>query len=337
MAHRAGDVTKIGQMRSLSLSVLGALVFAAAGPGQNPPAKKSALDKPTLERYVRHLWVLNDALKVDISDPKPSQLPGLEEVTVHISQGAGSQDVTLYVTKDGSRILQGSAYDINQNPFKPDLEKLKTEFQPSMGTPGATVVIVEFSDFECPYCKEEAKLIRQNLLTAFPTQVRLYFREFPLEQIHPWAKAAAMAARCVFNQNPAAFWTYHDWIFEHQEQITAANLKDQVLTWAKSQKDIDGLQLGRCIDTRATEPDIDKNIAEGRALAVTGTPTLFINGRHLGQAVDWPTLRSIIENEIEYQKIAKDAGEDCGCDVKLNIPGLPPAGVSPMDPHKKKQ
>jgi len=299
---------------------------------------KPSFDKVAVETYLRHLLAVIPEVQVQIDDPKPSAVPDLRQFTVRLIYGQQSQEETFYLSKDGREVIRGYVYNLTQNPFKEDLDKLsKIGLAPSFGTAGAPVVVVEFSDFECPMCKEEAKILRKNLTAAYPKDVRFYFKDFPLEQIHPWAKAAAMAARCVFNQNPAAFWTYHDWIFEHQEQITAANLKDQVLTWAKSQKDIDGLQLGRCIDTRATEPDIDKNIAEGRALAVTGTPTLFINGRHLGQAVDWPTLRSIIENEIEYQKIAKDAGEDCGCDVKLNIPGLPPAGVSPMDPHKKKQ
>ena len=82
-----------------------------------------------------------------------------------------------------------------------DLDKLKTEFQPSLGTPGAPVVLVAFSDFECPHCKDEATMLRQNLLSAYPTQVRLYFKDFPLEAIHPWAKTAAIAGRCVFRQS----------------------------------------------------------------------------------------------------------------------------------------
>ncbi len=99
------------------------------------------------------------------------------------------------------KILQGQVFDIATNPFKKDLDKLKTAFEPSMGTPGADVVMVEFSDFECPYCKEEAAMLRQNLLSAYPKQVRLYFKTFPIESLHPWAKAAAIAAKCVFRQS----------------------------------------------------------------------------------------------------------------------------------------
>ena len=307
--------------RWLFISLAAALWLAAPVLAQNQ--KKSALDKAALEAYVRHLYVMNSQISVQVSDPKPSQVPGFVEVVVHASRGNASQDFPFLISKEGSKILQAMVYDVNSNPFKPDLDKLKTEFQPSMGTPGAPVVLVAFTDFECPYCKEEATMLRQNLLTAYPKQVRLYFKDFPIEAIHPWAKSAAIAGRCVFRQNPSSFWSYHDWMFPHQADITSVNLKDKVMEWAKGEKDIDVLQLGRCMDTKATEAEVDKNLAEGHALDVNATPTLFVNGRRIPQAIDWTNLRSIIDYEIDYQKTAKNAGEDCGCELKLDAPGLP--------------
>ena len=155
-------------------------------------------------------------------------------------------------------------YDTAQNPFQADLDKLKTDLSPSFGTAGAPVVLVMFGDFECPECKNEATTLRQNLVKTFPTQVRVYFKDFPLEQIHPWAKTAAIAGRCVFRQSPTAFWKYFDWIYDHQEQITPDNLKSQVMDFAKTSQDIDGIELGRCIDTKATEPEVDASIAQGQ-------------------------------------------------------------------------
>jgi protein-disulfide isomerase len=212
-------------------------------------------------------------------------------------------------------------YDISQNPYKPKLDKLKTDLQPSFGTPGAPVVLVEFSDFECPVCKEEAKTLRDNLLSTYPKQVRFYFEEFPLDQLHPWARAAAIAGRCVFRQNANAFWDYHDWIFAHQEEINPGNLKDKVLEFAKG-KELDALQLTRCMDNKETEAEVNKAQAMGKEVNVGATPTLFINGRPVVGRMDWPTLRNIIDYEIDYQKMAHNAGEDCGCEVALPAPKL---------------
>jgi len=306
-------------LRSLSCSVAALLLLAANGPAQ---PKKTALDKSTLENYVRHMFVMEKQVTVKVGDPKPSQFAGYLEVTVSASLGDAHQDFPFLVSQDGGKIVQGNFtfFDINQNPFKAELDKLKTESAPDKGTQGAPVVIVEFSDFECPYCKNEAGVLKQNLLQTYPKQVNLYYKQFPLQSLHPWAKAAAMASRCVYKQNHDAFWAYHDWIFDKQSDITPENLKDKVLEFAKGQKGLDAAQLGSCMDTKATEAEVEKDIAEGHAVNVDSTPTLFVNGRKIASAVDWPTLKSIIDYEIEYQKTAKNAGEDCGCSVKLELP-----------------
>ena len=302
---------------------LGACVWLLALAASGEDSKKSALDKPTLEAYVRHLYVLDKLVTVTVGDPKPASLPGFVEETVHAALGNQSQDFTFYISQDGKHVIQGNVYDIDANPFKADLDKVKTTGAPGWGTSGAPVVVVEFSDFECPYCKEEALQIRDHLLATYPTQVKLYFKEFPLESLHPWAKTAAMAGRCVFAQNNDAFWAYHDWVFSHQEQITPDNVRAQIMDWAKGRKELDALKLGKCIDTKATEAEVDAIEAQGRDLGINATPTLFINGRRLTQALEWSGLKSIIDYEIEYQKTAKDAGDNCGCDLKLKLPGAP--------------
>lgn len=311
------------------LPLLGAFALSAAD------APKSAFDKPTLEAYVRHLYLLNPALTVTVNDPKPGPLAGFKEVKIRISQGPQFQDLTLFVSTDGKKIVQGNFYDVATNPFKPELDKLKTQFQPALGTAGAPVVLVGFSDFQCPHCKIEAQMLRENLVKNYPKDVRLYFKDFPIESLHPWAKAAAMAGRCVFQQQPDAFWDYHDFVFSKQDAITPETLKDTILTWAKEQKSIDAVKLGACIDNKATQAEVEKEIEEGHSLEITGTPTLFINGRRISQSIDWPNLKAIIDSEIEYQKTAKNAGDDCGCEVKLDIPGMPAA--PPVAPPVKKK
>ena len=181
-------------------------------------------------------------------------------------------------------------------------------------------------------------MLRANLPVSYPTQVHLYFREFPLENLHPWAKAAAIDSRCVYKQSPTTeYWEFHDWLFSHQADITPENLKDKVMEWAKVKTAIDSTKLAACIDTRATEAEVNASEALGRELGVDQTPTLFVNGRRVPGQADWPALKNIIDYEIEYQKTAKNAGEDCGCDLKLNLPGQAPATnkSSPLAPPKK--
>ena len=288
---------------------------------RNTAASPTALDKKQFEFYVRHLFVWPDAIKVQISDPRPSPVPGFVEVIVRASQGNASQDEKFFVSKDGRQIIRGSVYAITENAFRDQLSKLKTDGHPSLGTPGAPVVIAEFSDFQCHYCKEEAKVFRDKLLQDYPTQVHFFFIDNPLEGLHPWARAAAIAGQCVFRQKEAAFWDFHDWIFEHQEEITQDNLKDKLVEWSRT-KSLDAAEIGNCIATKATDKEVSASIAMGRALSITSTPTTFINGRPMVGATPWPDLKSVIDFEIGYQEIVHDAGENCGCDLGIKKLGV---------------
>lgn len=303
------------------MKALLALALAAVALAQSPaPApKKSFLDKPTMEAYIRHLYVWPKQITVAISDPVPSPIDGLLSVSVTGSMGAARQTQQFYVSKSGEQVIQGTVFSAANNPFKKDLDLLKTDLQPGYGTPGASVVVVIFSDFQCPYCKQEAKMIRDNLTTAFSKEVRVYFKDFPLEQIHNWAKPASIAGRCVYRQNTDKFWNFHDWMFANQELTTLENLRSKLEGFAVENK-LDVPDFLKCFDTKATEADVTKNFAEGRALDINSTPTIFVNGRRLSGSVSWDQLKQIIEFEIEYQKTAKNAGENCGCELKLPSP-----------------
>lgn len=299
------------------LTVLVSLSMAA--PAAETTAK-TALDKPSFEAYIRQVELLPANLPIRVGDSKPSIFEGFLEVPVEIVTPNGDVPVRYFVSKDGKLIVKGSVFDISKNPFQPELNKLKTDLQPSFGTPGAPVVLVVFSDFQCPNCKDEAKILRENLTKTFPDKVRVYFKDFPLALMHPWAKPAAEAGRCVFRQKPAAFWDYHDWIYEHQAEITADNLKTKVIGWADT-KSLDSAQLTQCIDSKATESEVNREISEGKSLMVSGTPTIFINGRPLTGSLPWTTLEEIIKRELGYQQTAANAGEKC-CEV--TIPSLVP-------------
>lgn len=274
------------------------------------PAAKSALDKKTLEAYIRHLMLYPPHVQIAVGDPKPSEVPGLVEINVHASAGNASEDRLFLVSKDGSRILDARVYDVNRNPFQRDLDKLKTDASPALGTPGAPVVIVLFSDFQCSYCAQEAKSLRAELLKAFPTQVRLYFKDMPLQQIHPWAMSAATTGRCLFRQKESLFWEFHDWAFANQTQLTPENFVPKLAEWAKS-KGLDTAQLDACRTSQEAESEVRRSMTEARVLGVASTPTLYINGRKLGGYVPWENLKQIIEFEIGYQATAKNAGECC--------------------------
>jgi protein-disulfide isomerase len=283
------------------------------------PTGPGALDKATLEAYVRHLLMWSAQIGVKIADPIPAPMPGFRQFVVTGSYNTLSVDETFYVSNDGQKIVRGEVFDVAQSPFAGQLSKLHTDGAPSLGAPGAKVALVLFTDFECPYCKEESKLLRENLLKTYPSEVRLSFKEMPLVSIHPWAKAAAMAGRCVLRQNAAAFWEYHDWAFANQETLSAETLRAKVLEWATG-KGLDTGQLGACLDQRQTEAEVDRSMAEGHALHVNQTPTMFINGRPVAGSATWEQLKNYIDWELDHARQSAAEAESC-CTVALPTPG----------------
>jgi protein-disulfide isomerase len=278
---------------------------------QNNAQTKATIDKAALEAYLRHseLWV--PQVSVAIDDPKPSPyLPGFSEIAVHLSYQGQSKDEHYFVSQNGKNIIKGEAYDITRSPFQAAIDQIKLEAQPSYGKAGAPVTIVVYGDFQCPVCKVEAEVMRKNLVQNFPDKVQVYFKDFPLESIHPWARAASNTGRCIYKQDPQAFWKFHDWIYENQEGVTPDTLNSKVMTWAGT-AGVDSIQLGRCVEGKVTEKEVAQNMAEGRGLGLSATPTLYINGRKFEGALEWPIMQQLVTLEIEYQAKQAKCEETC--------------------------
>ena len=177
-----------------------------------------------------------------------------------------------------------------------DAVKLNVENAPAFGSPVAPVTIVEFGDLECPSCRAEAPVLRQLIPELYPGKVRVVFKDYPLESIHPWARAASIAGRCVFRQNKAAFWKFYDWDYENQDDITVETLKAKVLGWARA-NGINALELESCMDSKATDAEVSASYNEGKAAGVTGTPNLYVNGRKSPSA-QLPGLQKMIDAEL---------------------------------------
>ncbi len=284
--------------------------------GPQPPS--NALDKQDLEFYVRHLYVYGPQINIVVDDPKPSDVPGLKEIQVTASFQLASKKHSFLVSEDGKHLVEGAVYQIDKNPFHKANETIDTFAAPGFGKEGASVVLVAYSDFQCPYCAEEAKLLRGQLNALYASKVRVYFREFPLE-MHNWARDAAVAGRCVFINEPEVFWDFHDWVFENQKTITPENLSGKIKLFL-ADTTVDAAKFEACFSSRQTEKDIEKSLAEGQSLGVTSTPTLFVNGRKLPGSTKWDSLKAILDYELEYQKVTENAGDDCGCTVELPFP-----------------
>jgi protein-disulfide isomerase len=160
---------------------------------------------------------------------------------------------------------------------------------PSRGPANAAVTIVEFSDFQCPYCRQQAVTLNR-VLQEYPREVRLVFLDFPLSA-HPDARNAAQAAACAGEQG--RFWAMHDLLFKHQEALGPEDLHRYA-----GEAGVDGAKFDACVSSGRKVPAIEGSLRAGEQVGVDGTPALFVNGRPLAGAVSYVELKQVIDQEI---------------------------------------
>jgi protein-disulfide isomerase len=168
--------------------------------------------------------------------------------------------------------------------------EVSVEGAPMRGTPDAPVTLVEFSDFECPFCKQAHPTLKQ-VLDRYPGKVRLAYRDFPLDSIHPQARRAAEAARCAHDQGK--FWEYHDVLFAQSPQLALENLRRYA-----GQVGLDVAKFDSCLATGTHKATVQRDLDEGNRLGITGTPAFFINGRTLTGAQPLEAFTRLIEQEL---------------------------------------
>jgi protein-disulfide isomerase len=251
----------------------------AAAPQSTAPATPAPTEfQRKVEAYLRNLYGFGIDFTITLSVPQPTPISDLSAVNVTIGYQGQSDSTIIYVSKDGKFLIRGELDDLSVDPLADIRKSIHLEGVPSKGPADARVVLVEYADYECPVCHQLDTLLR-TLLPQYP-QVRLVYKDFPITDLHPWAMSAAQAAHCAFVQNPSAFWKFHDSIFDAQDLFSPDNAFDKLLDLA-SQAGLNPDQLKTCMADPATAQFIQSEQAEGQAVEVNSTPTIFVNGRRI--------------------------------------------------------
>jgi protein-disulfide isomerase len=253
----------------------------------------------TIEAYLRHLYAFGPNVALVVGAPKPTQLEGLLETTVDLTIDGNNQTVKFYVSKDGKFLFQGELSDMTKDPLAQNLAQIQMKDAPSMGDSNAAVTLVEYSDFECPVCRKLHDALRE-ILPNYAGKVRVVFKDFPIEQLHPWARTAAIAGRCAFQQDSKAFWKLYDLIYDNQEIISAANAWTKMMDYA-GQSGLDADAFKACMASPEAGALVNASRANGQLLDVNSTPTVFVNGRRMVGS-DAHLLAQYINYELAQQK-----------------------------------
>jgi protein-disulfide isomerase len=186
-----------------------------------------------------------------------------------------------------ARLRKDYAY---KSMLEPERAKVEVAGHPSKGPATAPVTIVEFSDFECPYCSGLYPTLKR-VEDTYKDKIRIVYRQFPLNNVHPRAQKAAEASLCANEQNK--FWQLHDAMFLDQKNLTVDDLKAKAAALS-----MNAATFNTCLDSGKHEAAVRASLEEGNRLGVDGTPALFINGRYLGGNQPYDAIAKIIEDEL---------------------------------------
>ncbi len=251
-----------------------------------------------------------------------------------VTLSIGAQKVDSYITKDGELFFpQGFPTDAT-TPTTPgsQLVEVDIEDQPTKGNANAPITIVEFSDFECPFCGQfyEETLTQLDNEYIKTGKARLVFRDFPLS-FHPQAQPAALAAACADEQGK--FWEYHNLLFERQDALSAENY----LTWAE-ELSLDADKFQACFETKKYLDEVQRDLADGQEYGVSGTPAFFINGKLLSGAQPFSAFKQEIDAQLAaiQQPAQPTVDEEPSPAVPLN-PAVEQEPAVPTQPQAQAQ
>jgi protein-disulfide isomerase len=261
-----------------------------------------------IEKNVRAHFKIPKKIAIEVSPRRPNPSFGdHDQITVTLVNGTRRTPYEFLVSKDGNTLIQLARIDIAKDPFD-------TAGRPSRGaSPSqAKVTVVVYDDFQCPYCAQGYKTLMSEILPEYKQNVRIVYKDFPLEQIHPWAIRAAVNANCLFDQKNEAYWDFADYVHASQKEIRGADKEKPVpaqlatldgaaLSYG-SKYGLDMNRLQACVKAQ-DESTVRASMKYGdETLGIESTPTIFINGERIEGAIPADELRKVLNSAL------RDAG-----------------------------
>ena len=216
-------------------------------------------------------------------------------------------------------MLRVTKFDLRKDAYTDLMSKIDVSGRPSRGAKAAKVVLVNFDDFECPFCSRMHQTLFPDILREYGDRVTFFYKDYPLAEIHPWAIHAAVDAGCLAAQNNDAYWDFADYMHANKQVIdngrtpdARLDVVDKMAMMQGQRHNVDATKLGACVKAQ-NEDQVRASMKEADSLGVSATPTLFINGQKIDGAVPISELRAALDTAL------RDAGQP----VPTHIPSAP--------------
>jgi protein-disulfide isomerase len=258
-----------------------------------------------IERQVRATYSIPATVQITIGTLRPSDFTGYDALTITMEGGEKKQTYDFLLSKDGKTLARMTKLDLTKDPYVEAMKKIDLNGRPTRGSKDAKVVVVNFDDFECPFCSRMHQTLFPELLKEYGDRVEFVYKDYPLTEIHPWATHAAVDANCLAAQNNDAYWDFADHIHANQREVSSEKGLDAQfaaldrLTLEQGQKhNLDQGKLQACVKGQ-NEAAVKASMHEAEGVGVTATPTLFVNGQEMDGALPITEMRAALDHALQ--------------------------------------
>jgi len=264
------------------------------GQSASAAAQPKAPTNAEVDAALKRIYGYDPSIQWKIVKMRPSVVPGMNEVFLQLK----GEFHHLFLTADGRFAIDGSMQPFGQDPYAEVRDRLKAADGVALGPAVPVVTLVEFSDLQCPHCKQAMPVV-EKLASDFP-KMRIVFQQYPLPS-HPWAMKAAQYADCAGRMDSGAALKFIAAVYENQGGIAVATADDK-LTELTAAAGLDAGKVTACVAAATTEARIKKSMALGDSIGVIGTPTMYVNGRLLENVIGIPydQVKALVQYEIDH-------------------------------------
>src|SRR5271170_2563960 len=258
-----------------------------------------------IERQVRTYYSVPAGVKITVGPLRPSDFANYDALSVRMDSPEKKAEYDFLLSKDGKTLLRMTKLDLTKDPYAENVKKISVGDRPIRGKKDAKVVVVNYDDFQCPFCSRMHQTLFPEILKEYGDRVTFIYKDYPLEEIHPWAVHAAVDANCLAAQNSDAYWDFADYIHGNQHEVNAektpdARLQavDRIALLQGQKHNLDVAKLQACVKAQ-DESAVKASTKEGDGIGVEATPTLFINGEKVDGAVPISQVRAALDRALK--------------------------------------
>jgi protein-disulfide isomerase len=279
-----------------------------------------------IERQVRATYSIPASVKITVGPLRPSDFANYDAITISMEGGEKKQTYEFLLSKDGKTLARMTMLDLTKDPYVEAMKKINLSGRPTRGNKDAKVVLVNFDDFQCPFCSRMHQTLFPELLKEYGDRVQFVYKDFPLSEIHPWATHAAVDANCLAAQNNDAYWDFADHIHANQREVNSERGRDAQfamldrLTAEQGQKhNLDSAKLQSCVKAQ-NEDAVKASMHEADGVGVTATPTLFVNGQEMDGALPISEMRAALDRALQQAGVPVPSHSEASSPGKSEVP-----------------